>query len=158
MYREPIDHDPRQIVLAHIGDGSVVDQVRRITGQEHLEEIQPALGTGRSEGRKLVVPDMRAEAVLGFVARTGIVDRDPPRRRQPSAQHVSCLAEEGVLALDEEPHHLPLGDHDADIIEQAHQPRHRDLALHILRNDEALELGAEVANGSGGERGDDRHT
>src|SRR5262249_11264798 len=70
--REPIDHDPRQIVLAHIGDSRLIDQACRITGQEHLEEIQPALGTRRSEGRKLIVANMRAETVLGFVERAPV--------------------------------------------------------------------------------------
>jgi hypothetical protein len=44
-----------------------------------------------------------AEAVLRLVARTGIVDRDPRRRRKPHAQDVPCLSEEGLLALDEQP-------------------------------------------------------
>src|SRR5262249_61985317 len=123
---------------------------------QHLEEIQPALGTGRSEGGKLIVADMGAEAVLGFVARTGIVDRDPSCRGKPRAMDVACLSKEGILAINEQPHNLALGDDDADVVEQVHQPWHRDLALHILSNDESLELSAKVTNRSGGKRGDYR--
>jgi hypothetical protein len=51
---------------------------------------------------------------------------------------------------DQEAHHLPLGDHHAEVIEQADQPRHGDLAPDVLRDDEALELGSKVADCSGG--------
>src|SRR6516165_9541422 len=53
----------------------------------------------------------------------GIVNRDPCRRSEPRAQHVSRLGEEGIPALDEKPHDLPLRDHDANVIE------HRDCAF-----------------------------
>src|ERR1700758_3514299 len=51
--------------------------MRRIAGRQQLEEIQPAFGTRGCEGSKLLVADMRAKAILGLVARTGIVNRDP---------------------------------------------------------------------------------
>jgi len=45
----------------------------------------------------LIVADVGAEAVLGFVARTGIVDRDPRRRSKSRAQDISRLGEEVIL-------------------------------------------------------------
>jgi hypothetical protein len=79
MRRELIDHDLGQIALARIGNGGVVDQMRRIAGSQQREEIQPAFGTPGCEGSKLVVADMRAKAILGLVARAGIVNGDPSR-------------------------------------------------------------------------------
>jgi hypothetical protein len=70
----------------------------------------------------------------------GVVDRDPAGARQAGAQHVPGLVAETVLAIDQQTHHLPLRDFDADRAQQRHQPRHGNLALMVLRQHEATQL------------------
>ncbi|MGX9576961.1 hypothetical protein [Mesorhizobium sp. f-mel] len=50
------------------------------------------------------------------------------------------LVAEALLAIDQQTHHLPLRDRDADRSQQRHQPRHGDLALMVLRQHEAAQV------------------
>ena len=74
------------------------------------------------------------------MACTGVVHRDPGRRLQARPQHVTVLIEEPVLSSDQQAHHLSLRDGDADPPQLCHQPRHRDLALMVLRQHETTQL------------------
>src|SRR5260370_32870804 len=100
-----------------------------MAGGRRLEKVEPALRAGRAEPGKAVVANMRAEPVCRFVARPGVVDRDPGGTGQPRAQYLARLAEETPLAADQQPHYLPLGDFDADRFQERHEPRHGHLRL-----------------------------
>ena len=86
------------------------------------------------------------------MARAGVVDRDPGRRCQAGAQHVTRLADEAVLAADQQSHDLSLGDLDADRREQGDQPWDGDLTLVILCQHEAAQLRPEMAVDPGRQR------
>ena len=83
------------------------------------------------------------------MARAGIVHRDPGRRLQARPQHVTVLFEEAVLSSDQQAHHLSLGDGDADPPQLCHQPRHRHLALMVLRQHETTQLLSEMPDHAG---------
>ncbi|EDP60995.1 hypothetical protein BAL199_00660 [alpha proteobacterium BAL199] len=116
-----------------------------MAGAQQLQEVEPALRTGGGEPGEAVVADLGAVAVLRLVACAGVVDRHPCRGFQPRAQHRTGLRDEAILILDQQPHHLPLGDLDADGLEQFYQPRHGDLPLVVLRQHEAPQLRPEMA-------------
>ena len=75
----------------------------------------------------------------------GVVDADPGGGGEPCPQHGAILGEKALLLVGQEPLHLPLGDVDADVLQQPGRPLHRALALMVLREHEATQLGAEVA-------------
>jgi hypothetical protein len=60
------------------------------------------------------------------------------------------------LALVQQPHDLPFGDHDADGLELSHQTRHRHLALMVLEQHEPTQLRPEVPSDVGRHCGDHR--
>ena len=76
----------------------------------------------------LRVADLGAEAVLGFVARPGVVGGDPRRVGQAGAQHGAGFVQEALLAGDQQANDLPLGDYDAEPSQQRDQSRRRDLS------------------------------
>ena len=86
------------------------------------------------------VADLRTEAVAGFVARSGVVHRDPGGAGKPGTQHVTGLTEEAILARDQQANHLALGDEDAEAVQQRHQSRHRHLPLMVLSEHEAAQF------------------
>ena len=65
------------------------------------------------------------------MARPSIIHTDPAGGLQPGAQHVTRFDDERVLAVDQQAHHLPLRDGDADRLQLRHQPRNGDLSLVI---------------------------
>lgn len=142
----------RQVVLAHIGNRRIIDQVRRIARIQQLEKIEPALGARGHEGREPIVADVRAHPVLSLMSCARVVDRDPGGGIEARAQHIACLAEKCVVALDQQPHELALGDVDAQILQQREQARHGGLALMVLGKHEAFELGPEVSGDPGRQR------
>ncbi|MCW6513275.1 hypothetical protein, partial [Lichenifustis flavocetrariae] len=77
------------------------------------------------------------------MAGTGVVDRDPARRLQPGAQDVARLVAEQVLFVDQQPDEVALGQVDADRPDLVQQTGHRHLALVILRQQKAVQRGAE---------------
>jgi hypothetical protein len=126
--------DPRgEMTPAHIVQRFGVDHVVLVAGAQQLEEVQPALRGGGAEPSKMRVTDLGAKAIDGplfgargrLVARPGVVDRDPGGARQRGAQHLARLAKEAVLPGDQQPHHLALGDREAEAAQLLDQPRHR---------------------------------
>ena len=149
------DQWARQAALAQIGQRHVVDDVISVAGAQQAEEVQPALAGGGAEPGEVLVADLGADAVRAGVASAGIVDRDPGRRLQPRPQHVAGFGDEAILAGDQQPHHLALGDVDADGAQLRHQPRHRHLALVVLRQHEASQFRPEMAHRAHRQRRDD---
>ena len=114
-----------------------------------IEEVQPALARPGAEPGKIVVADLRAEAVLASMACTGVVHRDPGRRPQACPQYVTVLIEEPVLSSDQQAHHLPLGDGNADPPQLCHQPRHGYLPLMMLCQHKTTQLRPEMSDHAG---------
>ncbi len=139
------DQRAGQGAAAHVVECLVVDDVVCMAGAQQAEEVQPALARRGAEPGEVPVADLRAGAVRAPVPRAGVVHRDPARRLQPGAQHVAGLGDEAVLAGDQQPHQLALGDVDANAAQQRQQPRHRDLALMVLRQHEAAQFRPEMA-------------
>ena len=138
------DDGPGQGTAAHIVQRRFVDDVVGVSGAQQIEEVQPALARPGAEPGEVVIADLRAEAVLACVARAGVVHRDPGRRLQARPQHVTVLGEEPILSGDQQAHHLSLGDGDADRPQLRHQPRHRHLALMVLRQHETAQFWPEM--------------
>ena len=134
------DHWPSQRAAAHIGQRRFVDHIIGMAGAQQIEEVQAALAAGRAEPGEAVIADLRAESVAGFVPRAGVVDGNPVGGFQAGAQHVAGFAAERILPGDQQAHHLPLGDADADRLQLRHQPRHGDLALVVLCQHETTQL------------------
>ena len=80
-----------------------------MAGAQQLEEVQPALAGCCAKPGEVVVADLRAGAVRGLVAGSGVIDRDPSGLRQPGAQHVASLIEKALVAMDEQAHVERLG-------------------------------------------------
>ncbi len=152
MAGEPGDCRPGEMMLAQIGEGLGIDHVILMTRPQEVEKVAPALREGGAEPGEMRVADLGAEAVLPLVARRGIVERDPGRARQPGPQHLARLAEKALLPGDQQPHHLTLGNCQAEAAQLLGQPRHRHLALVVLRHDKAPQLGAEMSRGPGRQR------
>ena len=139
----------RQLMIAHVIEGCGIDDVIVLPGPQQFQEVEAALRVCGREKGEAIVADMGAKAVLGLMPGTRIVDRNPARRAKPRAQHLPGFGEEGVLLAAEQPHDLPLGDIDAQVLQQGKQARDGHLPLVVLAQDEALEFRAEMAGRTG---------
>ena len=106
MFGEPGDHMAGQRAFAHVGERFVIDDVIAVAGAQQGEEVEAALGRGGNEGGEVGVANLGAKAVVGLVARPGIVHRDPGAAREPDAQRFARFVAETVLALDQQADHL----------------------------------------------------
>ena len=152
MCGQLVDDRPGEGTPAHIVQCGFVDDVVGVSGAQQIEEVQPALARPRAEPGEVVVADLRAEAILAGMARTGIVDRDPGRRLQASPQHLTAFSQEAVLTIDQQAHHLALGDADADRSQLRHQPLDCHLPLMVLQQHEAAQLRSEMPDNAGRQR------
>ena len=140
------DHRPGQGALAHVGQRLGIDHVIGVAGAQQIEEVQPALAGRGAEPGEVVVADLRADAVRRFVARAGVIHRDPGGRRssparstsRASARKPSCPAISRRMTC-------RLRDVEPDRAQLGHQPRHRDLSLMVLGQHEAPQFRAEMA-------------
>jgi hypothetical protein len=131
----------RQLVPAHIAEGGVVDHVVLMPGTQQLQEVQPALRSGRGEPGEVIIADLGAHPVPARMAGAGVIDRDPARGLQPGAAHIRRLGQEAGPGIGQQPYHprsgrghaLALGDRDPEIVKLSHQTRHRHLAAVNLR-------------------------
>ena len=76
VFGELADQRPGERAVAHIGERLGVDDVVAMAGTQQVEEVEPALRTGGAEPGEAVIADLRAEAILGLVPGTGVVDAD----------------------------------------------------------------------------------
>ena len=67
------DHRSGQVVLAHVVQRRLVDDVIGVAGAQQFEEVQPALAAGGAEPGEVVVADLRADGVGAAMARAGVV-------------------------------------------------------------------------------------
>src|SRR3954454_13558999 len=116
-----------------------------MAGAQEFEEVQPALAGCCTKPGEVVVADLRAGAVRGLVAGSGVIHRDPGRLRQPGAQHIARLIEKTLVTLDEQAHDLPRGDGQTNGPQLRHQARKSDLPLMVLGQHKAAQFGPEVA-------------
>ena len=101
MFGQAGDHRCGKRAVAHIGQRLGIDDVITMAGAQQLQEIETALRIRGAEPGEVCVADLRAEAIRGLVASTGIVDRDPGGAREPGAQHLAVLRQEAVLTGDQ---------------------------------------------------------
>ena len=66
------------------------------------------------------------------------------RGLQARPQYVTVLGEEPVLSSDQQAHHLPLRDGDADPPQLCHQARHGHLPLVVLHQHKTTQLWPEM--------------
>src|SRR5215472_10300663 len=114
MGRQLTDDRPGERPAAHIVDGGLVDHIIGVPGTQQVKEVQPALAASCAEPGEAVVADLRAEAVVPGVPRTGVVNGDPCRPLQAGTQHIAALGEKAVLSIDQQTHHLTLRDAEPD--------------------------------------------
>jgi hypothetical protein len=141
---EPGDERLRQLAGAHVVERRGIDRVGRVARREQLEEVEPALGGRGREAGEAGVADAGAGRVVVGMAGAGVVHTDPGGGREARLQHRLVLGMEAGVPGGQQPHHLPLGDGDADVLEQRRCPLHRALALMILGEHEAPQLGTEM--------------
>ena len=138
--------------MAQIGQRLGIDDVIAVAGAQQLEEIAAALRSGGAEPSEMRIADLGAEAVRGLVARAGVVHRDPGGVRKPGTEHIASLVQKAVLTVLQQTHELPLGNHDAECLQQPQQPRYRDLPLMVLSEHEAAQFRPEMPAEAGRQR------
>ena len=139
------DHRSGQGVLTHVVQRRLVDDVVGVTGAQQVEEVQPALAAGRAEPGELSLPICVHTALAprwrAPVSSTVI----QPHVCSPARSTSRIFRQEVVLPVDQQAHHLPLGDADPDRLQQPDQPLDRHLPLVILHQHEAAQLRPEMA-------------
>jgi hypothetical protein len=133
-------------VIAPVGQRRVIDHVVGVPSAQQIEEVQTALAARRAEPGEMIIAELRAGAVAGLVARAGIIHAHPGRIAQSGAQNAARFRQEAILAGNQQTHHLPPQDIDADGSQLGRQPSHGDLALGRLRQHEAAQFGSEVTD------------
>jgi len=103
---------------AHVVQRRGVDHIVLETGAQELEEVETALGEGGRKPGEAVVADAGAGPVAVSMAGAGVVHRDPCRRLQAGPEHGPVLIEKAILPRGQQPHHLALGDVDAEVPQQ----------------------------------------
>ena len=86
----------------------------------------------------------------------GVVDGDPARGLEASAQHRLGFGDQGGALGGQEPHHLTFGDRHAQAGKERRDPLGRDLALVMLQQHEAAQLWPEVTLDARRQRGHQR--
>ena len=147
--REPSRQGRWHVLLTHIGERLVVDDIIREPGAQAFEEVHAALRIGRPEPGEAVVADLRADRVAPLVARPGIIDADPGCVRKSGAQDIARFLDEGLVIGDQQARQLPLGDFDPDREQLREQAGRGDLSLMVLAEHETAQLGAEMAFDAG---------
>src|SRR6266581_7598664 len=82
MLVQSCDDRAGQVPSAHVAERRSIDDVVGMAGPQQVEEIEPALRLRGAEPGEMLVADLRADAIGGFVASPGIVDRNPGRARE----------------------------------------------------------------------------
>jgi hypothetical protein len=77
LRRQTGDQGGGQSAVAHVFERRIVQHKVDMAGAQQIEEVQPALRGPRAELGESVVADLRAEAVLGFMPRRGVIDGYP---------------------------------------------------------------------------------
>ncbi len=75
----------------------------------------------------------------------GVIDRDPGGAFQASAQHGIGLVGKGRDVIGQKTQHLTLGNHQPQALQQRRDPVNRHLTLVMLEQNEAHQLGTEMA-------------
>ena len=156
MRDQAVDHRAGQMVPAHVGHCHLIDHVVVVTGAQAVEEVGAGLRQAGAEGGEPAVADLSRHAVAPGMTRPGVVDTNPGRARQARAQHLPILGHECAKPAGQQPHHLPLGDGDADAFEQRGQPLAGHLALDMAGQHEPAQRRAKATNDPGRKRRDDR--
>jgi hypothetical protein len=99
-----------QPTLAHIGEGCLVEHEICVARAQEAQEIGPALRPGGGEEGEGIIANGRTDAVLALVPGASIIHGNPLGRCQAGPQYVAGLGDEGLVALGQDAHHLPLGD------------------------------------------------
>jgi hypothetical protein len=72
------------------------------------------------EGGEMGVADLGTEAVIGLVARAGVVHRDPGCAREPGAQHLARFLVKAVVPSGQQADQFAFGDVDAKPAQRRH--------------------------------------
>jgi len=84
----------------------IIDDVIAVTGAQQFEEIETAFGVPDAQPGEVLVANLGAKAVGGFVASARIVNCDPVGVQQTRTEHITGLGEEVVLARGQQADHL----------------------------------------------------
>ena len=152
MCSQLTDNRPGEGSPSHIVQRRLVDDIVFEASTQEIKKVQPALACSGAEPGEIVIADLRAGAVLSSRARAGIVRRGPGCRLQTRPQYVTVLGEEAVLSSDQQAHHLPLGDGDANPPQLCHQPRDDHLPSMVLRQHETTQFWPEMPVNPGWQR------
>lgn len=146
------DHRAGEMTLAHIGQGLGIDDIVLVAGAQQLQEILAALGKRRCEEGETIIADLGGDAILGAMPCPCVVDRDPGRAFQGGAQHGMGFIRKGGDVAGQKPQHLTFRDDQAQASQERRDPVGRHLPLVMLEQNEANQLGTEVAAQAGRQR------
>ena len=83
--REPSHQGRWHVLLTHIGERLVIDDIVGEPSAQAFEEVDAALRIGRPEPSETIVADPRADRVAPLVAPPGVIDAQPGRVRKSGA-------------------------------------------------------------------------
>ena len=133
-----------QPLLVQVGQRMLIEGIGDVPGMEQLQEVDSALAAGAGKPRKPVVADLRHIAVVALVARPRIVHGNVAADCKPGDQYLVFFRQKRVVGTAEQRVDLPGGDVDAPLAQLLVQQRLGDMAVVMLIEHVAAQLGAEV--------------
>jgi hypothetical protein len=85
-----------------------------MTRAQDIEEAQTALAGAGAKPGEIVIADLCAKAIAASMSCARIINADPGSTLQSRPQHVTAFAQDVILAIDQQTHHLTLGDAEAE--------------------------------------------
>ncbi len=104
---QKVDQGRRRILLVQVDQSSGVDDVILERPTQGHQEHQPVLVADGIEAGEAIVTDLGDDAVAAEVARSGVVDRNPPRRLQAGLLDRRLFHVEVVVAFGQQVGNLP---------------------------------------------------
>jgi len=146
MAGELVDDVPRQIGAAHVGQRCRVDDVARRAAQQTTQESQARFSRPGAECGEPVGADVGGETAFAGMARAGVVDGDEGRASKSRPQHRLVLGAEILKLGGQKPHHLALGDRQAQAGQKRHDPLAGHLALKMKHQHQTMQMRAAAAH------------
>jgi len=124
----------------------VVENIVLIVAAQQGEEVQPRLRGRRAKGCEMLAADMRRMKIAVGVTGTGVVDRHIGRRDEAGVEDGGIFRMKAIQPFCQKPHHLALGDLDADVVEQRRHSLRRDLPMRVQHQTKPSQIGSKASS------------
>ena len=143
--RQPGDHGGLDRLRPQIVQRGLVDDVVLAATPQQRQEVQARFRPAGAEDAKALAADLRGHPGTAGMARAGVIDGDVRRGGQAGLQDRAVFLLERLQIGGEQAHHLPLGDRQADAVQQIGQALGGHLALRVQGEAEPPHAGTEPA-------------